>query len=515
MSKKLLPALVSALLFAACAKIVVTPINAPNGSPKLKREGLFYALPKTVIRVQLKVDKTTKEDAPFSKFAAIFAPDGERVCKPGECTLARGEDLARKIEVAVQQGATFSTFGEPDPSQIYLVELVGRGAVDQALNLAWNEAGLLSAASSTVTNRSTDIAVSGIKLVAGLGTKAGLAGPQTIISNNVCPERSDQDLWIIPILDAAAANTKETLISNYCVIDKVERDKFSKTLDSDSLKRALQIYSAQVEDFITSRNAILSGNTNILDPTPLINKLDGIIEQKLKAVFLGTVKIVTWDGSLDLREIASADIKRPLEILKVVPEKGIAVPDALLAPGSKPIPTALIATPGRGSLPVSVELDYYPDESKQLFHHVRTALEAPEGDRSFRYRLPAQVQASLKFDGETLGRGVLSVAQLGHVVSLPAKRNSRALTYDLTMIEATGGLKGFKLSSTGAVDAATIDALSTAGGTILDARNAARKAEETAEDELTKLTRQQTLLKLKDEICTIQRKYGLECTIQP
>ena len=163
MSKKLLPVLASALLFAACAKIVVTPINVPAGSTKLKKEGLFYALPKTVVRVQLKVDKTIKEDAPFSKFAAIFAPDGERVCKPSECTLVKGEELARKSEVAVQQGATFSTFGEPDPSQIYFVELVGDGELStKPSNLTWNEAGLLSAASSTVTNRSTDIAISGI-----------------------------------------------------------------------------------------------------------------------------------------------------------------------------------------------------------------------------------------------------------------------------------------------------------------------------------------------------------------
>ena len=81
----------------------------------------------------------------------------------------------------------------------------------------------------------------------------------------------------------------------------------------------------------------------------------------------------------------------------------------------------------------------------------------------------------------------------------------------MAFIEATGGLKTFKLGTAGGLDASTIDALAGVGGTLLDARNAARKQN----DELTVLTREFQLLKLRDDICTIQKKYGLPCTVQP
>jgi hypothetical protein len=114
-------------------------------------------------------------------------------------------------------------------------------------------------------------------------------------------------------------------------------------------------------------------------------------------------------------------------------------------------------------------------------------------------------------NNHSYGNGVFSVAQLGKVISLPANRNSKTLSYDLAFIENTGALKTFKLGTTGALDAATVDALSGVGGTILDARN----KEKQKEDEVTVLTREDTILKLKDDICNIQKKYGLPCTVQP
>ncbi len=90
-------------------------------------------------------------------------------------------------------------------------------------------------------------------------------------------------------------------------------------------------------------------------------------------------------------------------------------------------------------------------------------------------------------------------------MKMPASRNSKTITYDLTFIESTGALKTFKLDRVGSLDAATVDALAGVGGTLLDAR--------TSESE--RLTLQLQLLKLKDEICTIQQKYNLPCTVQP
>jgi hypothetical protein len=160
-------------------------------------------------------------------------------------------------------------------------------------------------------------------------------------------------------------------------------------------------------------------------------------------------------------------------------------------------------------------LSYSPDEHSQLFGRIKDDSKADE-ERSFRYRMPAQVKALLDDDAAgdkhgTYGGGIFSVAQFGKVISLPSKRTSKTISYDLAFIEATGALKTFKLGTAGGLDAATIDALTAAGGTVLDARNKERQAS----DELTQLQRQDSVLKAKDDICTILKKYNLPCTVQP
>jgi len=148
------------------------------------------------------------------------------------------------------------------------------------------------------------------------------------------------------------------------------------------------------------------------------------------------------------------------------------------------------------------------DPDKQLFTKIT---DVTTGDRSFRYRIPAQVAASLGDDKKVYGAGLLWVAQLGTVLSLPGERHSKMLSYELAFIEATGGLKTFKLGTTGGLDSSTVDTLNSVGGTLLDYHKTVRQNE----DELSVLTRQDQMLKLRDDICTIQKKYGLTCSVEP
>ena len=81
---------------------------------------------------------------------------------------------------------------------------------------------------------------------------------------------------------------------------------------------------------------------------------------------------------------------------------------------------------------------------------------------------------------KTYGGATISVAQLGKVLSLPASRHSKSLTYNVGLIEATGALKTFTLGTTEALDAATITSLSSSAGSVLDAKNAADQKAQTA-----------------------------------
>lgn len=547
---------ITVLLFVAIfargcdSKIVVDKVEPGTAVPA---NGLMYALPSTVAGIQVKVDKTTTTGAPYSPFAAIFAPDGDPLCKYE--TISEDEYkkcLDGKDSYSLQPGATISTRGIPDPDEVFLVRFQGKGAIDQSLSMTWTETGLLSAASSQVTNRTGDIVLSGLKLVAGLGIKAALGADKAGQALTECPRsRIAQDRWIIPELVKAGETTRGSLIKTYCDIKVEERRKFPSANaiairfpDEDGrtvihktfqqlLVEAVAAHSEDVDGLIAARLKILQAKGQLFETASLLPRIDAEISQNLIRLFIGTKKTLPWEGSVELRNLPRrtcdlndnnaicGDLNDPtrgrlVDVLHIDEKNGICVTSEL-APDSKPIPKKFKTLMGAacGNAPaVKLRLNFYPHSDSQLFTRI-TSVEGTE--RSFRYRVPAQVEARLcdattdgsrcDNDKKTYGSAVFSVAQLGRIISLPATRHSKSLTYDLALIESTGALKTIKLNSAGGLDPATIDALSGIAGSVIDARQKG--------DEINQLTRQQQLLKLQDDICTIQKKYGLPCSVQP
>lgn len=555
---------VATLLFVAVlargcdSKIVVDPVNKGETIPA---NGFIYALPNTVARVQVKVDKTTVNGAPYSPFAPIFAPDGDPVCRYKKVDQETYEKcIAGADSYSLQQGTTFSTYGEPDPTKVFLVRFEGKGAIDQSLSMTWNDTGLLTSASAQVTNRTGDIALSALKLVAGLGIKAALGGGAAEKKEEApCGvENIEQDKWIVKEL-AKAGLIGKPLIVNYCNMKLTERRKFpakpdtlaleikEKIKDSDVndtvvkketfqelLAEAVKAYTTEVVGLKTTRTIIMQDQGQTSGSSSLLPAIDTEISKTLTELYLGTKKTATWEGTLNVHNLpqincslgdegepckALNDPKKGslVDVLNIVEsgeDAGICL-KAELDSSSKAIPPQFSPLKDcNNGTAVKLRFNFYPLSNAQLF----TRIESVEGsEQSFRYRVPAQVKATLcdakvgglecDSDKKTYGSGVFSVAQLGKVISLPATRHSKTLSYELALVESTGALKTIKLNSAGGLDPATIDALSGIAGSIIDARQKG--------DEINQLTRQQQLLKLQDDICTIQKKYGLPCTVQP
>jgi hypothetical protein len=495
-ANKFMLLLVAALLSRGCdSKIVVDPVPPGSEAPP---NGVIYALPNTVVRVQLKVDRTERVGTRFAPYAAIFAPSGNVICEDEKCT------KENKVFYKLQDGVTFATYGEPDPKNVFLVKFVGKGAIDQTLSMTWNEAGLLSATSSTVTNRTGDVVLSALKMAAGLGTKLAFGGGDQKAAPTCKHDPSPSDEWIIPKLrkDLSVAATLE---SNYCAIQKDKRDALPK--DEALLEEAVDAYIDRIKPLAIARTNILEGQSDSNEPAALLSHIDTEINERLTLLYLGSKKTETWGGALDVRDLHETT---PLTILGIDSTGGVCfTTNAEIPPSTKPIPPKFIedesACNSKGVPPINLVLKYHPASANQLFTKIR---DTSTGDRSFRYRIPAQVEATLSDGNTQYGSGIFSVAQLGRVISLPATRHSKGLTYELAFIENTGALKTFKLGTVGQLDAATVDALSGVGGTLIDAR----KKPPTETDILTQ---QYQLLKLKDDICTIQKKYNLPCTVEP
>jgi hypothetical protein len=523
---------------AGCSKIVVHKL-VPSGTPPSisTADGVIYALPKTIVRVNLKVDKNSIKPAPFARYAGIFAPGISAVCKPKEC---KGVDDPGKDTFSVEDGASFTTYGEPDVNHVYLVKYSGSGAVDQNLALTWNESGLLSTASSTVTNRTTDVVVSGITsalsiaakvVAAGGGAGAELKGSaKTAVG---CKELIPSATTLSPkdkdFLDAIRSSSinvllQPTMMRSYCTIPA--KDRGDLTFDQPYFNAAVEAYNDQIVPLIVSLGTLFGGNSSSLSPTDLINKVTLEMNTRLIALYVGTKGTATWAATLDVRNVPESidsEASKDLEIMKIDTD-GVCISATRIAPDGAPLTSdfGAIKSSCDSGKPLTMHLAYLPEKSQQLATLVKEDDPETGDDASFRYRIPAQVSANLIYDDNSIAGGKFFVAQLGRVVALPATRHSKALTYNIGLIEATGGLKSFTLGTTGGLDSTTVSALGTAVTGIQDAKktaadNAQAAADKaaTAADPLTDLTRQDTILKLQDEICTIQQKYNLPCTVQP
>jgi hypothetical protein len=511
MNRLLVTAFAAFALFG-CAKVVVVPVPANQPTPA---NGVIYALPNTVVRISLKIDSTGYQIAKYASYAEIFAPSSKPICKDPACT------EEKKTKFSLQQGATFATYGEPDPNNVFLVKFTNGGAIDQQISMTWDEAGILTAATSQVTNRTTDVAMSGLKLLAGLGTKAAAgAAAADLKTLTTCPNTpkavydSDAqlvtvDAWAIPILTSSGnvdSTTGSTLLTNYCAIEADARKKLPQ--DKALLTAATQAYDVNVSSLASARFRLLTGGSVTSDASAILTQVTTELTNQLTKLYLGSKSTTTWDGTLDVRPTSFSNA---IIFLHLDPAQGFCVDGADIPPNAKPVPDkfTIVGAACASAPAVALGFAYYPDTSKQLFTKIT---DITEGDRSFRYRIPGQVSAAITdVKGKNYGTGVMWVAQFGKVISLPADRRSKMLSYDLTFVEATGGLKTFKLGTTGGLDAATIDALTSVGGTVLDYRAAASKRS----DELSTLTNEDQMLKLRDDICTIQKKYGVACTVEP
>lgn len=227
-------ALVAVFARGCDSKIVVDKIDS---SQTTSDDGVIYSLPNTVARLQVKVDKTTAQGAIYSPFAAIFAPDSEPVCKfePKIDKATYNKCLEGYVTYSLQQATTFATYGEPDKDQVYLVRFVGKGHIDQSVSMTWTETGLLTAASATVTNRTSDIVLAGLKAVTGLGIKAALGTPADAAAlappTDCGADSISQDNWVVPVLMGAGVVSGRTLVENYCAIKKTDRKKYPNKTD--------------------------------------------------------------------------------------------------------------------------------------------------------------------------------------------------------------------------------------------------------------------------------------------
>jgi hypothetical protein len=545
---------VAVTLSSGCAKVVVDHVPAATaGGKRIAADGVFYALPRTVVVVDVPVEKVEKKAGRYKDYLGFFYPD----------RLTAG-DYIDKSEVEFHlKPATFATRGEPDPDHVYYVKVTG-GAVDRTGFLDLTEQGVVKGASAAVTNPAVDIALGGVSLLTGLLTRTVLTGAKParggVVVAPFCydhpADAGDARVWKYLSTDTDPEQAK-MLYRNYCDLGKTP-PLFTRPFmipfkvlregtcaldlaagpatcpDLPSGGQMLNLPQAlqSLEDLNDARQAygaiesLKSNRTTILRNPPLgvefaAKELDKLIAGATGAAFTGSSqKELVWTGTLDVVAPRKWD-ESVGPLLKFSASGGVCWYDSHLLKG-RPKPPAGATNSQNCSDAAEVKLKFERDQrddtlARIVANYKTQAERAESNERAFRYRVPGQARLLLQWGNSTESEGRAAVAQLGEVFSLPSRPGGRSAAYELAFYEGSGALKSFKLESKAGLQKADIDALAGSANALLDARLKQEQAAEQAADELTRLERRRKLLeeevKIREACATLGA--GPDCGGKP
>lgn len=489
----LLCMLAAVLPAAGCfeSKVITSKVNPPsNPSRAEKMNGVFYALPRTVIKADVPVVKTVKKKAEFAEFAPCFFP-GEDFVKEDATTFGVKADDVK-----------FDTTFIPDSGEVYMIKTTGGMFETRNLELALTESGVFVKGSADVTNETIDLVTGGIKTGVGLLAKASSFG---FLSGGTADTSGQARL-------ADAQQQCQTVLGAAVVID------------AGKFKKAFELYTRIVE-LQTRRSNILeltlAPATIPADTLKLtLAELDAAIKQLKDSGFFGTEEKLTWNASFRVNPqdppAGNPFYTRPLMTLSAT--KGVC---AILVNQGMRVDGRFKAKPeecreGAKEIRMKVALgedgEGGPNAGGLMAEKVRAAQLRQSGDRGFYYRIPGRAIAYVVQDGEPeveFARAPLSIAQYGPVVSLPASTGGRKTKYTLELFESSGGLKNFVMGSSALVQQKNITDLTDAVGTAIEAKGERNKAKAPA-DELQQLERQRKILEEKKKIRDLEGELNEE-----
>jgi len=159
-----------AMFSSACfkSKIVATriPSNGPpvtaNGKP-LKINGVTYALPRTVIKVDVPVKLTVDTPGELERFTPCFFSE--------EVSQNRIRVFEKSFNI---EPATFSARGEPDPDQHFVVKTKGGYFEHKSMLLEYTPDGILTKGEAESKDESLEFAVKTATTILSIAAKASI-----------------------------------------------------------------------------------------------------------------------------------------------------------------------------------------------------------------------------------------------------------------------------------------------------------------------------------------------------
>jgi tetratricopeptide (TPR) repeat protein len=162
---------IATVSFSGCFKSktevnrVPTAAEIAEGKKSLRRlDGVPYRLPRTVIQVSLPVKKVHEEPGPFVKFAPCFFTENDL-----------SDLVIEKSTKFSLQAPAFSTLGEPDPDESYIVKIKGGYFENKSLLMDYTPAGILTKGEAESKDESLEFTLKAIKTATSIaGALSGI-----------------------------------------------------------------------------------------------------------------------------------------------------------------------------------------------------------------------------------------------------------------------------------------------------------------------------------------------------
>ena len=444
-----------------------------NGLCK-KFDGVPYVLPRTTLKVTIPVISTNETEGSFvselRKKKASASPFANNKC------IKHVYDLGDKIGVEIFElekpkisyelsDVSVGTGAEPDPNQLYYLQVKGKLFEKRSLDITYADSGILNTLTSSSEDKTAEFAAKTLGSILGAAAKFG--------TFQVLDDRGEQDQLDV---DCAGSPYKNIVYRAMGTL------KF-------------------IETFPSIRNKELTGVSNNAAPGKdnlelRLKELDASYSAAL-AVFKGSKKKVPKTYEVTL--LPELDDRLPITLAQFSTSCGLSqakvtvpsqivqsnIPKSCSTDSNTSNITAILTSPpnkGGTSLPTRIS----------------DSLDSGTNERGIYYRVPKTSRISIQEknlsktnESEVVDLLVqdVAIAQFGKTASLPASTGSSNVRYQVTLDPVTGMLLKVKIDSETANTSIAQDIATPAGDYL--------KARKESHDELEQLKREDDILKTK------------------
>jgi hypothetical protein len=365
-------------------------VRIDNNAAPLTKEGVFYALPRTVVKIEVKIDRVEHYKGPYADYAMRFL---------GLKNVVEANAVEYKIS-AIE----ITTYPEPDPDQYYFIELgekMTKGESAPVLSL--DDAGIILGTLPAMT----DVSGSQVKT------------PDLDIRED------DGDVFgelFKYSADVSVFEKVDTIIRKINVDTMtVERQYYKRTMVEKSPEQKAKEAADYIAKIKESRFNLISGSQEVNYNKETLEYMDDQLnrmEKEYLKLFTGLSLHKSMTFSYKFIPVAN-QINTEVPIFKFHRSKGVIDLDEQ---GGKVV-TARVQRVGN----TNKVADYLKKAEKET------------KSQGFSYRIPELARVTVKLDENTHEETQCLISQLGVVTYLPASK------WKVRFHPETGGIEGLEI----------------------------------------------------------------------